>query len=105
MATDNNMLGLRAHIAGKNTAPESITQTKADAANLSALGMDADIITMLNVDKWQALVIRGSDGMYRPPEWVDSKEAALENLLELLSTEAHRMFKIRSGETVSCPQS
>lgn len=96
MATDNNILGLRAQIAGNVTAAKLIIRTDERTANMKALDISstADIVTVMINGNWEALIVEGSKITCRCPNpsdsVYDSVEAALKFLLERLSIELYR---------------
>lgn len=92
MATDNNLLGLRAQITGKSTALLTITETNAYPANLKVLDTVpiGEIVTVQNSkDKWQVAYVRNSEVHYTDGTWCDTKKAALESFLEFTSYELY----------------
>lgn len=94
MATDNNILGLRAQIAGKSTALISILRANARTANMRALDMHpaAEIITVEDEGLWNALIVKGSEVIHSNIDWLKTPEAALRGLLEVLSAELWAKF-------------
>jgi hypothetical protein len=58
---------------------------------MTAMGMSstANIITILSKGRWQALIVQDSKVLWHWPKSSDTKEAALEELLDMLSTELY----------------
>jgi len=95
MATDNNILGLRAQITGESTVLLSTTETNAYLANLKVLDthLKGEIVTVQNKKgEWQAAYVQDSDSevQFTDGTWRDTKEAALEGLLKLTSHELYQ---------------
>jgi hypothetical protein len=49
----------------------------------------AEIVTIINNDKWQAIVIQDKNVLWQSSKPYETKEAAFEDLLELLSFEMY----------------
>jgi hypothetical protein len=90
MATENNILGLRAQITGKCTILHFTAQANIRTANMNALGMTprGEIVTVMDKKgEWEAVIVQDSEVYFSAYEWHDTKEAALEDLLRILSAD------------------
>jgi hypothetical protein len=60
---------------------------------MKVMGMtpNGEIVTVMNnKGKWEAVIVQDSEVYFSAYEWHDTKEAALESLLELLSCDLRR---------------
>ena len=93
MATENNILGLRAQIIGESVAPLSTAQANQAKANMEALDMDTRgelVVVMNGEDQWQAFMVRNWKVIEPFRAWSDTKEGALNLLLESLSWQLYQ---------------
>jgi hypothetical protein len=70
---------------------------------MTAMGMSstANIITILSKGRWQALIVQDSKVLWHWPKSSDTKEAALEELLAMLSTELYYELEVRFDDRAS----
>lgn len=88
MTTESTLEGLRNQIIGKNNALLTTARADANTANWKALGRDTggELITVMNERmQWQAFIVKDKKPIEVLRNWFDTKEDALNRLLESLS--------------------